>query len=224
MDFQTNLIYEDNHVLVANKPAGISTQPHGVEQSFLEIAKKWIKLRCNKPGRVFLEPIHRLDKPVSGIVVFARTTKALTRLQACMRENAISKTYIALIEGNLPQEEGMLEHFLLHREYRACIVSSSHPGAKRACLQYRLISHQQAKTCVEILLHTGRYHQIRVQFAAIGCPIIGDHKYGSSSFWKEGAIALHHARISIPHPITRQELILQAPHSFYDTRTLRKSQ
>src|SRR2546425_95475 len=106
------VIYVDNHLLVAVKPAGLSTQPHETDpDNFLDLAKKWVKSQYNKPGNVFLEPIHRLDKPVSGIVLFARTSKALSRLQASMREKEITKTYIALVEGNLPSEQGILEHF-----------------------------------------------------------------------------------------------------------------
>jgi 23S rRNA pseudouridine1911/1915/1917 synthase len=204
------VIYLDNHLFAAVKPSGLATQPHDEDPDhFLGHAKAYIKEKYDKPGNVFLEPVHRLDKPVSGIVLFARTSKALSRLQAKMRDRDISKTYLALVEGKPPAQEGTLEHFLLHASHQAVIASPHHPEAKRAVLRYRVVEIHEKTTLLEIALETGRYHQIRVQFSAIGCPIVGDCKYGSRLPWKDGSIALHHAKMVFKHPVTGQELILE---------------
>jgi len=201
------ILFCDNHLLIVSKPAGLATQPHsGSSSSLLEDAKAWLKKEFDKPGAVFLEPIHRLDKPVSGLVLFARTSKALSRLQESMREHKIEKHYRAWIEGHLPEEEGTLEHFLVHDEHKARVVSASHTEGKKARLHYRQIGHQKGMSLVEISLETGRYHQIRVQCAAMGSPVVGDEKYGSKLAWKKEGIALQSARLSFPHPVTKELL------------------
>ncbi len=180
--------------------------------NLLDQAKAWLKKQFQKNGHVFLEPIHRLDKPVSGLVLFARTSKALSRLQEMMRQRKIEKTYFAWIEGVLPQE-GTLEHYLVHDEYRARVVDRSHPKGKLARLRY----FQIEKSLVEIHLETGRYHQIRAQFAYIGCPIVGDQKYGSTLQWKKKeGIALHHGRLKFLHPVTKSDICFESlePSSF----------
>jgi 23S rRNA pseudouridine1911/1915/1917 synthase len=205
------IIFCDNHLLVVFKPAGISTQPHaGSEDNLLDQAKAWLKKQFQKSGRVFLEPIHRLDRPVSGLVIFARTSKALSRLQEMMRQQKIEKTYFAWIEGSLPKEEGVLEHCLFHDEHRARVVDPSHFRAKLARLHYLQIDQLFCFSLVEIHLETGRYHQIRAQFAEIGCPIIGDLKYGSKTSWKKGEIALHHGRLKFFHPVTKSALFFES--------------
>ena len=205
-----DVLYVDNHLLAAVKPAGKVLQPDEINKGhFLDDAKRWIKSAYQKPGNVFLEPIHRLDKPVSGIVLFARTSKALSRLQALMREKKITKTYVGFVEGRLPSEEGVLEHFLIHGSHRASIVSSTNPKGKCARLHYRVLKTGLKKTLVEISLETGRYHQIRAQFAHIGCPILGDCKYGSQLDWKENAIALHHAKMTVKHPILGHQMTFE---------------
>jgi len=204
------VIFVDNHLLAAIKPAGLATQPHEKDSDhFLGQARQWIKTKYNKPGNVFLESIHRLDKPVSGIVLFARTSKALSRLQAQMREKQIEKTYIALVEGTVASEKGTLEHFLLHASHRACIVSSQHPEGKLARLHYRILHSYPTTTLIEISLETGRYHQIRAQLSAARYPVVGDRKYGSTFSWEEDAIALHHFKMVLKHPVTQQLLILE---------------
>lgn len=202
------VIFCDNHLLVVDKPAGISTQPHKAnDNNLLDQAKAWLKKQYQKSGNVFLEPVHRLDKPVGGLVLFARTSKALSRLQEMMRQRKIEKTYFAWVEGTLPHEEGTLEHYLFHDEHRARVVDPSHPGSKLARLHYLQIDQLKEKSLVEIHLETGRYHQIRVQFSSIGCPIVGDQSYGSSTPWKrKGEIALHHGRLKFLHPVTKSEL------------------
>jgi 23S rRNA pseudouridine1911/1915/1917 synthase len=198
------IIFCDNHLLVVVKPAGLSTQPHpGSDTSLQELAKAWLKKEFKKPGNVFCEPVHRLDKPVSGLVLFARTSKALSRMQEMMRQQQIEKVYFAWVQGVLSQNEAELEHFLLHEEHRARVVNPSHPHAKCARLRYVLIDQKSEKSLVKIQLETGRYHQIRAQFAAIGCPVLGDLKYGSSSSMKNDRIALHSGGLKFPHPVTK---------------------
>lgn len=204
---KVEVLYVDNHLLVVNKPAGIATQPSPTSEESLELdCKHWIKERYQKPGNVFLHPIHRLDKPVSGIVLFARTSKALSRLNASMRQREMQKVYIAHVEGILTPLEGMLEHYLTHGDHYAHLSSPTSKEAKRACLNYVVKEHRDSTSIVEISLETGRYHQIRAQMAAIGHPVIGDVKYGSTRQMPEGTIALSHKNFSFPHPVSRDRL------------------
>ena len=200
------IIFSDNHVLVVLKPAGLSTQPHyPIKDNLTDLAKAWVKKECNKPGDVYLEPIHRLDKPVSGLVLFARTSKALTRLQQSMREKQISKTYFAWVEtGENLKTSGTLEHTLTHVNHRAKVVRAGHVQGKLAQLEYSIIDQRREFSLIEIKLHTGRYHQIRAQFSSIGSPVAGDVKYGSKKHLPNQKIALHHACMSFPHPITKK--------------------
>jgi 23S rRNA pseudouridine1911/1915/1917 synthase len=191
-----NILLCDNHILVVDKPADVATQP-----DLTELAKAWVKKKFNKPGRVFLEPIHRLDKPVAGIVLFARTSKALSRLQEQMRERQMEKIYEAWVEGSPKQDHGELRHLLLHGSFRAEVSSEG----KEAVLEYEVLKKEKNHSELRIRLHTGRYHQIRAQMAAIGCPILGDSKYGSRTPWKKG-IALYAKQLSFKHPVT-QELV-----------------
>lgn len=195
-------IYCDNHILILNKPAGIATQP-----DFHEAARAFVKEHFGKPGNVFLEPIHRLDRPASGIVVFARTSKALTRLNAAMRDRKLTKTYLAKVEGVVP-EEGTLEHYLVHGDFKAFVD----PNGKQAILHFRRLKTLGNCSLVEVELETGRYHQIRAQFAAIGHPIVGDKKYGSKDDHKQ--IALHHQKLSLEHPTTKELLTFQCSAAF----------
>lgn len=215
-------LFEDNHLLVLNKPAGLLTQPSGTEQESLEQqAKAWLKAIYHKPGNVFLEAIHRLDKPVSGIVVFGKTSKALSRLNASMRAKQAHKIYWAWVEGMMPLDEGDLEHFLLHDDFHAKVVAGDHPGGKAARLTYRVLQRKKERTLVEIELATGRYHQIRLQLAAAGHPIWGDRKYGGLQTYESGAIALHHRRLELPHPISQNWLIFEVapPAAFISLST-----
>lgn len=204
---KVEVLYEDNHILVVNKPAGIATQPSPTSSESLEAdCKQWVKERYQKPGNVFLHPIHRLDRPVSGIVLFARTSKALSRLNASMRAHEMQKVYTAQVEGILTTSEGTLEHYLTHGDHYAHLSSPTSKDAKRACLNYVVIEQRDSISIVEITLGTGRYHQIRAQMAAIGHPVIGDVKYGSTKHMPEGTIALSHTKFSFPHPITQERL------------------
>jgi 23S rRNA pseudouridine1911/1915/1917 synthase len=192
------ILYHDNHLLVVDKPAEVATQP-----DLTEMAKAWVKHKYHKEGAVFLHPIHRLDKPVSGLVLFARTSKALSRLQEQMRERKIEKTYLAWVEGSPPEDEGQLIHRLEHGSFQAYVS----PKGKEAILEYKVVQKKGGLTLLEIRLVTGRYHQIRAQLAEIGCPIVGDEKYGSRRPWPKG-IALHHAKMCFTHPVTKEVLTL----------------
>ncbi len=203
-----SILFFDNHILVAFKPAGLATQPAmGDERSLEDWAKKWLKAEIKKDGNVFLVPIHRLDKPVSGLVLFARSSKALSRLNEMMRERKILKRYHAQVEGRLPADEGTLEHYLVHDKFIARVASANEPDAKRAALTYRTLFPQM----VEVELETGRYHQIRAQFAAIGCPIVGDSKYGSKKAPTYQSIALQHVHLEFLHPVTKAQLSFTVP-------------
>lgn len=205
-------LFEDNHLLVLNKPGGLLTQPDNTGQDSLEAqAKAWIKDRDQKKGNVYLHAVHRIDKPVSGVVLFAKTSKALSRLNASMRAKETRKIYLSWVEGILSSNEGTLEDFMVHDDFRAMIVPSHHPQGKKGRLNYRVIEKTGEKTEVEIQLETGRYHQIRLQFATLGHPILGDRKYGSNQPYKPHCIALHHMRFEIPHPITKERMVFEAP-------------
>ncbi|HSX03863.1 MAG TPA: RNA pseudouridine synthase [Rhabdochlamydiaceae bacterium] len=199
-------IYLDNHLLVLAKPHGIPTQP-----DFHEMAKAWLKKKIGKEGNVFLHPVHRLDKAAGGLVLFARSSKALPRLNRLLRDHQIQKSYLAKVEGILKEKEGRLEHFHFHDEFRAKISDYPFQDAKKASLSYKVIKTDGKNSLLEVRLHTGRYHQIRAQMAFIGHPIIGDKKYGSSFISKEGAIELDHIRLEFAHPVTQQHLIISLP-------------
>jgi 23S rRNA pseudouridine1911/1915/1917 synthase len=205
-------LFEDNHLLVLNKPPGLLTQPSGTDQDSLEQqAKAWIKTIYHKPGHVFLQAVHRLDKPVSGIVIFAKTSKALSRLNASMRAKQISKTYWAWVEGSIDSDGGILEHWLVHDEFHAKRVESDHPEGKVARLTYQVLQRKKGRTLLQIELATGRYHQIRLQFSASGHPVWGDRKYGGTQQYMPDAIALHHRCLQLPHPISQTWLMVEAP-------------
>lgn len=194
------VIFEDNHLLVLIKPHNLPTQPTPTSNESLETqAKNWLKLKYKKTGNVYLHAIHRLDGPVSGIVVFAKTSKALSRLQASIRAHKTQKTYFAWVEGDL-NESGTFEDYLIHGDHKALQGSSSDKEAKLCRLSYEVIKKEKGRTLVKINLETGRYHQIRAQFGFRGYPIIGDKKYGSRC--SLNFIALYHASYSIPHPVT----------------------
>jgi 23S rRNA pseudouridine1911/1915/1917 synthase len=206
------VLYEDNHLLVVDKPAGLLTQPSGNigELSLEELAKSWLKEKYKKAGNVFLHAVHRLDKPASGIVVFAKTSKALSRLQETLRNKKVKKRYLACVEGYVEHPEQMLEHYLVHDDFQAAVVDDMHPQGKQARLSYRVLSQSSDEAVLEIDLETGRYHQIRAQLAAIGHPIKGDRKYGSRLAYAEGAIALHHYQMEIVHPVTGEILFIES--------------
>ena len=208
----TEPLYLDNHLLVLDKPWGLLTQPSGSGGDSLETqGKAFLKARFAKPGAVFLEAVHRIDRVVGGAVLFARTSKALARLNAAQREGAIAKTYRALVGAVPPAPEGVLEDWLVHDEEGHC-AHVARPGANgaRACrLHWRLLeTRPDGRALLEIGLDTGRYHQIRAQLAHAGWPIVGDRKYGApdDAGSPNGGIALVSWSIAFPHPVTHGRL------------------
>lgn len=210
------ILYEDNHLLAVNKPAGLLTQPSGITDDSLEArAKAWIKRSKDKPGEVFLHAVHRLDKPVSGIVLFARTSKALARMNEEMRSQKIVKVYHGVITNDLPGTQGTLMHHLRHSRMRSVVASRDEQGAQPSLLTYRIVKRYKGILLVEILLQTGRYHQIRSQFAASGCPILGDIRYGGKPWNHAQGVALHHRRMEFTHPTLKSPITIDAPYPDY---------
>jgi 23S rRNA pseudouridine1911/1915/1917 synthase len=219
-----DVVFEDNHLLVLAKPPNLATQPALTHSDSLEDrAKAWIKSKYQKPGNVYLHAIHRLDTPVSGIVVFAKTSKALSRLQGKMREGETKKVYQAWVEGVIAQENGRFEDWLIHGDFRALKGKEGDEGAKRCLLIYRVEKRDKEKTLVEIELKTGRYHQIRAQFAFRGYPIWGDVKYGSRIPYPALGIALHHSSFTIPHPISGELQVFNLNSAWLPASLLRSS-
>lgn len=207
-----DILYVDNHLLALNKPAGLVTQPSGVHEDSLESrAKDWVRQTYAKPGEVFLEAVHRIDRPVSGVVLFARTSKALSRLSESVREGALRKLYWAVIEGHPDPAQGRLAHWLVHDSHHARVVSADTPQARLATLDYAVVQTQGGQSLVEVRLHTGRYHQIRVQLAHSGWPVVGDGRYGARTSLPGGAIALHHRELTVDHPVKHEPLTFAAP-------------
>lgn len=191
-------LFLDNHVCVVEKPAGISTQPEFIKQLSL-----WLKVRLQRPGNVFCEPAHRLDKVTSGVLLCARTSKSLSRLQKQFREGGVRKKYRAYVEGLVPFGSVELSHNLVQRNHKAYVVPS---GGKLALMKYTVLLHQKGRSLLDIQLFTGRYHQIRAQLAHIGFPVVGDRKYGGASFFGGGGIALKAIGITFQHPTNQTEL------------------
>lgn len=211
-----DVIYLDNHILVLNKPAGLATQPSAdSKESLEEEAKNWIKKEFKKPFGVFLHAVHRIDKPVSGLVLFARTSKALARLNLAMRLGKFSKKYQAIVEGVVGMDRACLEHFLIHGDRKAIVASEGDPLAKKCRLHFVVQARAAHFTQLEIDLETGRYHQIRAQLSAIGHPIVGDAKYGSRHApFAKNIIALHQRQMSFPHPVTEEMLSFSCEPDF----------
>lgn len=195
--------YLDNHLLILDKPWGMLTQPSGTAEDSLEArGKLWLKEYFNKPGAVFLEAVHRIDRPVGGVVLFARTSKALARLNKSQREGLFAKKYRALVHGN-PGENGALEDWLTHGEHRAHIVRPGTENGKKCRLEWNLLERRKGVSLLEIDLQTGRYHQIRAQLGHAGFPIAGDELYGGkrTPLAPSGGIALCSWSIAFPHPV-----------------------
>lgn len=207
------ILYEDNHLLAISKPAGLPTM--GVaesEPSLLNLAKEYIKERYNKPGNVYLGIVSRLDAPVTGVVIIARTSKAARRLTEQFRGREVEKTYWALVDGQITPAAGECVDWLGQdeRHRRMWIVGPTLPGAKQARLAYQRIAELPDSSLLEVTLETGRKHQIRLQLAHRGYPILGDRKYGSRRPWPVG-IALHARRLVLTHPVKGDRLSIEAP-------------
>lgn len=208
------VLHEDNHIIVVNKRVGDIVQGDKTgDRPLSDIVKEYIKINYNKPGEVFLGVVHRLDRPTSGIVVFARTSKALSRLNDLFRNRDTKKTYWAVVTQQPPSESGLLKHYLVRNEKSN--TSKAHlrevPNSKEAILEYRVIKKLDRYWVLEIDLHTGRHHQIRAQLSAIGCPIKGDLKYGASRSNPDGGIHLHARKLSFIHPVSKEFLEILAP-------------
>ena len=209
-NFEDSVVYLDNHLLVVKKPAGLLTQPNGDNHSLEKIAKDFIKKKFAKSGNVFLHAIHRLDKQVSGLVLFARTSKALSRLNQQMRERKIVKKYYALVEGVFKKKQGLLSHFLAHLNHRAAVFeNNSAPELKKAELTYSVKKESKGNSLLEIDLLTGRYHQIRAQLAFVGHPIVGDEKYGGKPVSENKNIFLCCFYLQFLHPVSKEKLTVE---------------
>jgi 23S rRNA pseudouridine1911/1915/1917 synthase len=207
------ILFEDNHLLLVNKPAGLLVQGDDTgDRTLLDLAKEYIKVKYDKPGNVYIGLPHRLDRPVSGVVVLAKTSKALERLNKIFKTREVEKVYWALVEKRPNIEEGRLTHYLVKNSKlnitRA--YSTERPDSKFADLSYRMIKEAGGKFLLEVKPVTGRPHQIRVQLASMGCSIVGDLKYGSPQPNKDASICLHARSLKLIHPVTKEELKIEA--------------
>jgi 23S rRNA pseudouridine1911/1915/1917 synthase len=207
------VLYEDNHLIIINKlPSEIVQGDKTGDLPLSEAVKAYIRHKYNKPGKVFLGVTHRIDRPVSGAVIFARTSKALTRLNAMFKEGSIQKKYLAVVGNAPPAESGHLEHHLKKNEKqnKSYAYAAGTRDAKRAELKYRLVAQSDKYYLLEIELLTGRHHQIRAQLTAEGCPIKGDLKYGFDRSNKDGSIHLHAYSIEFTHPVSKNQIKITA--------------
>lgn len=208
------VLYEDNHLIAVNKTCREIVQGDKTgDEPLSETLKKWLKEKYAKPGNVFLGVAHRLDRPVSGVVLFAKTSKALARLNEMFRNGSVKKTYWAIVHNRPPREEDELTHWLVRNEAKnkSFAYDTERPGAKKAILHYRMIAQSEHYYLLEIDLKTGRHHQIRCQLAKIGCPIKGDLKYGARRSNPDGGISLHARSASFIHPVSKQPIEIIAP-------------
>lgn len=204
-----SILFEDNHLLVVEKPVNIPTQEDASgDPDLLSILKEDIKARYQKPGNVYLGLVHRLDRPVGGVMVFAKTSKAASRLSDQIRTRAFRKTYLAVIHGTPNEKSGRLEHYLVKNQETNTVrvVPPTTSGSKQAILEYEVLSSKDSLSLVRINLLTGRSHQIRVQFAEIGHPLYGDQKYGAGVNTSGQQIALWSNRILLQHPTAKKEM------------------
>lgn len=214
-DIKELILFEDNHLLAVNKPSGTLVQPDPDGNESLEnLVKEFIKKRDDKPGNVFLGVIHRLDRPVSGIVLFAKSSKALTRMNQIFKDRKIEKTYFALVKNRPPEVKGNLEGYIRKdpKQNKSKWYSKPVEGAKSCKTEYLLLGSSDSWNLLKVLPHTGRHHQIRVHLASINCPIGGDLKYGSARSNKDGSLSLHAKSLKFEHPISKETLTLQCPN------------
>ena len=206
------VFYSDNHLLAVYKPAGLLAQgDQSGDVCLLDLAKRWVKRRYQKPGNVFLGLVHRLDRPVAGVMLFARTSKAAARLSAQIRSNNVRKVYLAVVEGEKPPPAAHLTHHVERQGKRSRIVNRRTPTSREARLSYRLLDSAGGRSLLEIELETGRRHQIRMQLAHIGFPIVGDCRYGATAPLSARQIALFARQLTIAHPTRHDSLNLCAP-------------
>ncbi len=208
------VVYEDNHLIIVNKrPSEIVQGDKTGDEPLSDTLKRYLKEKYAKPGNVFLGVTHRLDRPVSGLVVFAKTSKALSRLNEMFRAGEVKKTYWAIVKNCPPQEEGELVHYLVRneRQNKSYAYDKEVKSAKKAVLHYRLIGRSDNYYLLEVDLKTGRHHQIRCQLAKMGCPIKGDLKYGFPRSNPDGSICLHARCVRFVHPVSKEQVEVVAP-------------
>jgi len=208
------VLYEDNHLIAVLKRSSDLSQGDKTGDISLDTeVKKYLAEKYKKPGDVFLGVVHRLDRPVSGVILYARTSKALERLNEMLREAQVKKTYLAIVKERPPEDSQTITHFLkkIEDQNKTYVYDKEVKGSKKASLTYRLAGRSERYYLLEIELHSGRHHQIRAQLSAIGCPIKGDLKYGYSRSNDDGSISLLARRLEFIHPVKKEKLIITAP-------------
>ena len=208
------VVYEDNHIIIVNKACGEIVQGDRTgDEPLVETLKQWIKVKYNKPGNVFCGVTHRIDRPTCGLVVFARTSKGLSRMNELFRSGDVHKTYWAIVKNRPPKDADTLTDYLVsvERNNKTHVVKPGTKGAQKAVLNYRIITQSNNYFLLEIELLTGRKHQIRAQLAHLGCPIKGDLKYGAPRSNPDGGISLQSHRICFTHPVSKIEIDVTAP-------------
>ena len=211
---EMEILYEDNHIIIVNKsPREIVQGDKTGDKPLVDMVKDYLKEKYHKPGNVFCGVVHRLDRPTSGIVVFAKTSKALVRLNEMFKKGEVDKTYWAIVKDLPPQDEGTLVHFLIknQKNNKSVAYDTEKLRSKKAVLHYKLVGRSQRYYLLEVKLETGRHHQIRCQLAKIGLPIRGDLKYGAQRSNPDGSISLHARNISFVHPVSKKMIDITAP-------------
>lgn len=208
------VLYEDNHLIAVFKRASELSQGDKTGDEPLEVTvKKYLADKYKKPGAVYLGIVHRLDRPVSGIMLYARTSKALERMNEMFRERSVKKIYWAIVRERPPEDEATITHFLKKNEKqnKSWVYDTEVKGSKESRLTYRILARSEKYYLLEVELHTGRHHQIRAQLAAVGCPIRGDLKYGYSRSNEDGSISLLSRRLEFIHPVKKEPVVIIAP-------------
>ena len=209
-----HVLFEDNHIIIVNKRSGDITQGDKTgDKPLSDVVKEYVKVKYNKAGNVFLGVVHRLDRPTSGVIIFARTSKALERLNKMLRDKTIRKTYWAIVKGSPKKEKDTLINFLKKnpKNNKSSVYNKEITDSKKAILHYNVIKKLDNYSLIEIDLETGRHHQIRAQLSFIGFPIKGDLKYGFNRSNKDGSIHLHARKIVFTHPVSKEEISVIAP-------------
>ncbi|MCU0429949.1 MAG: RluA family pseudouridine synthase [Cytophagaceae bacterium] len=208
------VLFEDNHLLIVNKASGIPSQPdQSGDVSLIDYVAIYLKEKYQKPGNVFVGLVHRLDRPVSGVIMIARTSKALERMNKAFSTRSISKHYFAVVKNSPPQTQATIQHWLIRNTQKNITraYSQARPDAQQASLEYQSLHQSQHYHLLKINLHTGRHHQIRAQLSAIGCPIKGDLKYGADRSNPDGSISLHARELIFEHPVSKESIKVVAP-------------